>query len=387
MVIRFFRMTQEQIEDCQAMTMRQDSLLKAIVFNDTSYDDHHGCQIVMRQIYRLAEDSEIRITQCCPIFHDWRNDASLKKNICQMDLCIINGEGSLHHDRPAVFKYLDLAEYCQKNNVPCFLINAIWQDNEKGNTKAHFFTRIFVRDKESQDNLKHAGVGAQLVPDLTLSYETRHRATIERKPELMINGSVLAPRMKEAWLASQSREHGPVRYVSIRTIPPIQWQKGFPSQVPGNILKQIKCYRHILASYFCPKHRDDPKSLSRFRWRHAILSTQRFIHALQSARGVITGRFHCVTLALVTRTPFFAIPSNTKKIEPLLNELGMAYRLHDSYHAALQDCHRLPYTPEEITRIDAYLQMAENQCTAMFREMRLIADTHSRSKTRHHEQR
>ena len=29
-------------------------MLKAILFNDTSHNRHHGCQIVVKQIYALA---------------------------------------------------------------------------------------------------------------------------------------------------------------------------------------------------------------------------------------------------------------------------------------------------------------------------------------------
>ena len=76
-------------------------MLKAILFNDTSHNHHHGCQIVVKQIYALAAAAGIQIVRACPMRHDWRDDPQLQKDIASADLCLINGEGTLHDDARA----------------------------------------------------------------------------------------------------------------------------------------------------------------------------------------------------------------------------------------------------------------------------------------------
>ncbi|MBQ0778152.1 MAG: hypothetical protein KBT84_11240, partial [Pseudomonas sp.] len=76
-------------------------MLQAILFNDTSYDDHHGCQLVVRQIRALAEEAGIHIAAASPVRHDWSQDRSLLERIAEADVCIVNGEGTMHDDAPA----------------------------------------------------------------------------------------------------------------------------------------------------------------------------------------------------------------------------------------------------------------------------------------------
>ena len=53
----------------------------------------------------------------------------------------------------------------------------------------------------------------------------------------------------------------------------------------------------------------------------SYLSNKEFIKWLCSKELVITGRYHTVTLCILTRTPFVAIESNTPKITALLKDV------------------------------------------------------------------
>ncbi|KIQ00498.1 hypothetical protein RU08_11260 [Pseudomonas fulva] len=344
--------------------------LKALLFNDTSSENHHGCQLVMRQIFTLAGQAGIDIQRSCPMHHDWQTDADLQRDIRAADLCLVNGEGTMHDDAPLAMRYGALARYCQEHGVPCFLINSVWQNNYRLNAHAHCFTKLFVRDTMSKAALAAVDVSAEVVPDLTLSY--RHAAPSRPRSGMLVNGSVINERLVEAWRITKVRQH--LRYVSIRTLAPLQLGKGFDFYLRKNLRKRLKAYRRIAASYFHSYPADLPASLiDRLRWRYAVLSTRRFLGLLGRSEGVITGRFHLVTLCLVTGTPFYALPSNTHKIEALLAQVGLVGRLQPSYEQAVNAAGQIAFSESEQVSIGIFLQQARVQAEAMFAEMAQIA--------------
>ncbi|UCJ17310.1 polysaccharide pyruvyl transferase family protein [Pseudomonas sp. MM211] len=344
--------------------------LKALLFNDTSSENHHGCQLVMRQIFTLAGQVGMDIQRSCPMHHDWQTDIDLQRDIRAADLCLVNGEGTMHDDAPLALRYGALARYCQEHDIPCFLINSVWQNNDQLNADAHCFTKLFVRDTMSKAALADVGVSAEVVPDLTLSYQ--HTASNSLRHGMLVNGSVIDERLLEAWRTVKDRQD--LRYVSIRTLAPLQLGKGFDFYLRKNLRKRLKALRRIAASYFYsyPAHLPAPL-IDRLRWRYAVLSTHRFLNLLGRSRGVITGRFHLVTLCLVTGTPFFALPSNTHKIEALLAQVGLAERLKPSYEQAVNAADRIAFSESELTSIGSFLQETRMQAEAMFREMAQIA--------------
>lgn len=344
--------------------------LKAILFNDTSSEGHHGCALVMRQIFALAAQAGMQIQRACPMHHDWQTDPQLKRDIQAADLCLVNGEGTMHDDAPLALRYGALARYCQEQGVPCFLINSVWQNNDRLNADAACFNRIFVRDTLSQAALTELGVPAQVVPDLTLSYP--HEQMPVSRRGLLINGSVIEGRLREAWQAKLS--HPDVRYVSIRTVAPLQRGKGFDFYLKRNLRKRLKAYRRIVASYFYRYPAELPKSrIDRLRWRYSVLSSERFLRVLERSSGVVTGRFHLVTLCLVTGTPFYALPSNTHKIEALLEAVGLTQRLKPSYEQALAHGERIAFSEAELAAIDRFLKQSRAQAAAMFEEIAQLA--------------
>jgi len=341
-------------------------MLQTIVFNDTSCDEHHGCQFVMAQLGKLSKDAGIQVRRYCPKNYDWESDQQLIAEIATLDLCIVNGEGTMHHDADPALCYGRLARYCRSVGVPCFLINSVWQDNCQLLEYATDFAAIYVRDRMSKEELAASGVSAEVVPDLTFTLAPSVSATREG---LVVNGSVLKERQLEA-LRLVSSASMPLRYLSIRTLPPLRVGRGFKRLAFQGYIKRLKRYRHIAESYLAPGFgRLGKKKMDRLRWRHAVLSGDRFLHALASSEGVITGRFHCVTLCLVTGTPFYAVPSNTHKIEALLEEIGLEKRVFDSYSGALNSCSQLAFTESEKERIEKFKTDARRDAVRMFEEI------------------
>nr|WP_312230358.1 polysaccharide pyruvyl transferase family protein [Pseudomonas sp.] len=344
--------------------------LKTLLFNDTSSEGHHGCHLVMQQIYTLAEQAGMEILRACPMHHDWQTDEQLQRDIRAADICLVNGEGTMHDDAPLALRYGALARYCREHGVPCFLINSVWQNNILLNADAPLFTRIFVRDVLSQAALAEIGLPAEVVPDLTLSYQYEGATPVRQG--LLINGSVLTERLREAWRISCANPH--LRYVSIRTIAPLQLGKGFDVYLRKNLRKRLKAYRRIAASYLHRYPAELPGSrIDKLRWRYAVLAPRRFLALLRRSQGVITGRFHLVTLCLVTGTPFYAIASNTHKIEALLAQVGLGERLRASYEEAVGDAQRIAFSEAEQAGIGSFLQDARRQAGEMFAGMAQIA--------------
>ncbi|CEA05843.1 Polysaccharide pyruvyl transferase [Pseudomonas saudimassiliensis] len=342
--------------------------MRTIVFNDTSIDDHHGCQLVMNQISTLATSVGMDIVVSCPLGYEWESDEWLKAEVRKAELCIVNGEGTMHDDAPNAMRLGHLAQFCAAENIPCVLINSVWQQNVELNELAPFFTAIYVRDPLSQAELARIGVSAQVVPDLTLSLEC-DQETLPRKG-LIINGSVIPHVLVDAWKEKNRANRDAVSYMSIRTLPPYPTKRSREHFAGLYSRKRRKMLRHIVASYFRPYSKMvTGKGLSRLRWRHAVLSTEKFLQRIKGSEGVITGRFHMVTLCIVTRTPFYALRSNTFKIEGLLQEVGLTDRICSSYAEGISRKDKIQFSDAELATISSYVGDARRKSRSMFQEI------------------
>jgi len=347
--------------------------MQALLFNDTSYEKHHGSQLVVRQIHALAREAGINIRRSCPMRYDWRKDEVLKRDIRAADLCLINGEGTMHDDAKQALILGELASYCKEHGVPCFLINSVWQNNRKLLAHAADFAGIYLRDEMSQRELLAQGVSAKVVPDLTLSYVYKG-AGVPSRDGFLVNDSVFSERTCEAWRETCDVGDASVRFLSIKNIPVIQVGKGFPRYVVKSCARYLQSLKELLLSYFqsyspvlAPEH------LGAFRWRYSQLGLNRFMHRLASARGVITGRFHCVTLCFLARTPFYAIGSNTHKIQSLLMEAGLVGRVYETYGDAIRARSSIDYSASELSALDDFLQACQARARAMFSEIFEVA--------------
>lgn len=352
-------------------------MLKAILFNDTSYENHHGSQLVVKQIYQLAEEAGICVIRACPMRHDWRTDERLKHDIAQVDLCLVNGEGTMHDDAKRAVILSELAPFCYKKKVSCFLINSVWQGNQKILSEARYFTKIYLRDRLSQKELAQQDIDSIVVPDLTLSFQVDELG--ESRKGFLTNGSVYEYRAKQAWVQANKIEN--VDYISIIAPSVIQVGKGFNSFLVKSLISRFKCWRKkIFAKYFSFRTLND-KEISDLRWCHSEPNLQYFIKRLKNSRGVITGRFHCVTLCLLTQTPFYSIRSNTHKIEGMLQEVNLEKkRIFDSYEEALKQRENIAFTDVEKENIKLFLINCRKGAQQMFYEIYCLASENKKRK-------
>nr|WP_298142557.1 polysaccharide pyruvyl transferase family protein [uncultured Pseudomonas sp.] len=343
-------------------------MLKAILFNDTSHNRHHGCQIVVKQIYALAAAAGIQIIKACPMRHDWRHDARLQADIGNVDLCIVNGEGTLHDDARAAQMLVELAPFCRNLGVSCFLINSVWQNNQALVEPARAFTKIYLRDCMSQRELEAAGIASQVVPDLTLSV-TPPRAAQARKG-ILVNGSFYEEKTQEAWAALHQIAPPTPTYLSIWAMPQLQVGKGFPSYVWKSLRSRFKAWRGRTAARFVTFGETITRQqIKLLRWKYGEAYAPGFLARLAASEGVVTGRFHCVTLCILTETPFFAIGSNTHKIEALLDACQLHGRVYSNYAAALADRRHIAFSEDELRAVREFVGNSRSQAERMFADI------------------
>ena len=129
--------------------------MKVAILNDTykghrtTGGAHFGCQLVMEAIDEQCERVGLEIVQRVG------SDTHKFKIKPEVDLVIVNGEGSIHHG--ARRELIDIAK-----EVPSVLINAVWQDND--NSGLEHFKYIAVRESRSKTATGDHSVN--VVPDM-----------------------------------------------------------------------------------------------------------------------------------------------------------------------------------------------------------------------------
>lgn len=255
----------------------------ALLLNDTRPEGHLGCELTVRALLDGAARAGIAVRRTWPVGHPPRPE-ELRRSVARCRLVLVNGEGTLHHDRPAARLLLEAAATAKAAGARVVLLNAVWHDNPSLAGFLGAFDRIYVRESLSAGE---AGAGAVVVPDLMLAgHRPPPRGTGQG---MLVLDSVDAG--ASAGLARWARSHGaPFR-------PMVHWWAGGPR----GALRSAR------------------------RWVAAGGVALRRVAAgeVAAAQLVVTGRFHGACLALLAGVPFVAVPSNTHKIEGLVADVGL----------------------------------------------------------------
>lgn len=326
--------------------------LKALLVADASLSGHHGSALVTAQLRRLAKTAGISVTT------GWTWDAALdalSRGGHAFDLVIVNGEGSLHSDSRSAIRMGKLAkDLAQSGALPAYLVNATVEGNSAETDRAVGQFRLrFVRDTRSQAVLSGAGVSADVVHDLTL--------TAAHIPRAGGNGALLvtdaSSQATSERLLALARRWPASRAITLRARPP--WpERGNPRRWIGFALKRQ-------AARFTPL---SPWSL---RYGHT-LSDQELIDLLaRGARGIVSGRYHAVCIALRMGLPFVAIEGNTGKTGALLADIGLEHRRVSLSDLETTEAPFLvaPFSDLERERIDRFLATVESAAAEMFRRI------------------
>jgi len=166
------------------------SLLRAIVFNDTSRF-HHGCVAVIRRLHAelAAAGIEVvesvygntwRLTKTFPI---WREES-----MAAADLVVLNGEGTMHDDSRMAAYYLDEV-LARRGARKAALVNSLWQGMSPRYAEIARGADLVVL----REPLSHRALGdptALLMPDLSY-YDCPPWSRLE--PQGLVKGTFYGP--------------------------------------------------------------------------------------------------------------------------------------------------------------------------------------------------
>jgi hypothetical protein len=332
--------------------------MRAVLINTTFQLGHHGCTLIDRQLDQLAAAADVHIAAKIPLYGDW--DRAKKEDFAAV---IVNGEGSVHHDSKAARRIAEVPRWAQSLNKPAYLINTIYEANGAEVAAAIAqYTHVFARDNLSREELARAGIAASGVPDLTLTW---------CPPSLSRSGRAIV--VTDSTLKNKTVSlHSFATRVGGHFMPLLARPPG-PFDVLGTPGRWARFKMRRLAAHVAPP------SLWRDRWRNAIPDFDHFVAWLaEHAAMIVTGRFHAVCVALALEIPVLALPSNTRKIESLLNEIGLNSRIIldlDELAARLAngDAGQFAYRAEEIAEIRSFRRGARKKALDMFSTIRQMS--------------
>lgn len=222
-------------------------MLKIVLVGDTARY-HSGCAQVCATINSQLESHHI-VKRFQPMHHFpdivWN----------ETDAVVVNGEGTLHNNRPGAVGVLDFVQRAQSHGVPTVLVNTVWQNMSLDwKPVVQGLTYWSVRDRLSQEYAHSFNCEPELYPDLSMN--TQIPWLIEGHPSGVAHGNT--------W-QSRVRANYPSAYVSV-----------FANTWTG------------------------------------------FVQQLQTYSAYATGRFHEICAAVVAQTPFWPIQGNSWKTQGLL---------------------------------------------------------------------
>lgn len=329
-----------------------------ILMNDTSTRYHHGCARVMRLLSQGMETAGLKIIARSPARHDWENDPVFLQAIQQADLIVVNGEGTLHHGKPAGEALLRIATHPSRGATPVALVNALYQDNppEWGALLAQF-SLLSARDSQSAAIMaRDSRQQVRWLPDLSLSAPAEMSA--RPRKGLIVGDSVRMDKRRD--LARLAARVPGARFIPTKTLRHAIWRL----PVIGPLLRGV-LFRLYNAVF--------PLRAPEFLMP---VTEQKYLDEIAGAQLHVTGRFHAVCLSMLTETPFLALTSNASKIEQLLRDAGLdGHRI-----VSAKEIWPLPasaeFSAQELELIRAFRLRAQQDADQLYRDLADLAHAH-----------
>lgn len=274
--------------------------MKIFLLNDTATVPHIGCQAVSDAHARLlgaaghavvdrAFLGELRAfasaDEAAGIAAVLRDDA-LRSRIEACDALVVNGEGTLHHGNGT--EYFACLGAAQRLGKASLLVNAVFEAHAGWEQTLRALDDFCVRDLESLRHAQSHGLRARLVPDSFMG------AQFGQDPTIDLDGQIVVT----------------------------DWHPARDADV-GEAMRRI--LQSVEGSFYYPMLH----GATSLAWRGAAADWER-------AACVITARHHGVYLAARVRKPFVALPSNTRKIEGLIEAAGARIPLCTSMGAVVE---------------------------------------------------
>jgi hypothetical protein len=330
----------------------------AVLLNDTRVDLHHGCNRVVEAILKLLEKNGIDLIASHPAHSDWSADGAFLAAMERAQLIVVNGEGTIHHNSQTGRWLLRAGAFAKARGIPAVLVNCGWEANgPEMVAMLDDFALISFRDHQSAAVMQ--GRPCRVVPDLSL-YPVGDVPLQHRTNGIGFTDSV--DRFK-ALALDHCREIAGGQTVSI--IYSRAGPAGYLRFMRAGVSLRRDLSPMVFSRFLTMRHR---------LWRAGSADTEAFLSRLAALKLLVSGRFHACTLALVTETPFVALPSNTGKIDGLIADAGLEPWRGDislepeQLHAAATR----GWSPAERQALREYRCAAQSQAEALFCDMRAL---------------
>ena len=274
--------------------------VKALLINDTNLVCHHGCSLLMNQIYKTFKENNILIKDT--LYHEYNFDNFKINHKKNYDMALINGEGTIHGSTNKVSQIFNLISKLKKKNIPVIIFNSTIADLSKKNINIlKLVNKIYVRENESYKYLKKNKINSRVVPDFLslLPMCIKERKNLKT---LIVDSSVRSTTKK---LLRFSKK------------------RGF-AYAPMLYTDKIKLLHYLFIKIFLIFNINILQNL------FIILknkNAEKYKNTIQQSKFLITGRFHSIFFALSSLTPFVTFDSDTHKTKALLKDIGIEDRL------------------------------------------------------------
>ncbi len=242
-----------------------------------------------------------------------------------------------------------------------FLINSIYQDNNAAILEGvRKYKQIYVRDGRSFEELQNLGKRPKGIVDLSLTWQL-DRELADDRATVIVTDSTVPKTNAELFAFSQTLPNA--YFMPFRSSPPT---------LSGSNLRSLINLTQFRLRKFVARLQSSP--LDRARYAGILPTFEDFIAFIcQKANFIVAGRYHAVCIALDLKIPFAAVPSNSFKVEALLEEIGMENRLFSGSLSQLSAKGLMSkygvYTDKELERIAEFGAEQRRNADLMFSEI------------------
>lgn len=348
--------------------------MKAVaLINNTVNQMHHGCEVVVHQIEAMLNERGIAVAVSVMEGQHWKDSPEFMNSLDALDGIIVNGEGTIHHDRKAGRYLVEVAQLAKDHGLPCFLINTTYQENSENYCRyLKQFDRIYVRESESYRELLNVGIESEVVPDMTLSYDYRLTEKQLRAPRSQIGVTDSSMVSTAESLYNLAVKEGFSFLPVIRSFKEnwsFRWVE-FVRRVKFDLMLTVRrvfpsaSYLDIRNQYI--KHRVDG-----------------YLDALAQCKGVVSGRFHSDCFCLLTATPFLAIDGNSHKVSSMLRDVGLSPQriIQTEELKSATSTSVFDFSAQEREAIKTYIRQANVKIHQSFDEIAQILGCHAEVKS------
>lgn len=311
--------------------------MRALLLNDTSSVNHIGCKLVVRNTYAQCLSQGLSITTTIPYAQALQAPQLIINHLKNHDLVLLNGEGTLHDDKPKALALLEATKTAKLAGLKTYLYNALWENNHKANDYLKYFDAIFCRDSRSQKAVAPIA-NASLVPDMVFATPIPKIEKPSHCANVLVTDSV---KKKTAYaLAKYAIKH---RY---------------HFEAMGEGFERCLKSHPFMAALLKRKCQYS---------RGKISSPDTFLQTVQQAQAVITGRFHTACLSILCGTPVACVSSKTQKIESLYHDFGIPSALISPDELSPETIQQQWQAQQDRqSHIQSHITQAKSEIEAMF---------------------